>query len=348
MMNDTESAIKNNVESISSLLLYLQPVRHILDDDQVTEVCINKPNEVFVQRYSGWSQETAAFATPSWCRNMASLVANRTRQGIGEATPLLSADLPSGERIQFVLPPAAEHVSITIRRPSTHVWTLGELAVKGLFDRCQEASQALDDVEQRLLTLKNERNYLEFLKLAVRSKKNILVSGVTGSGKTTATKALMLEVPSQERIIVIEDALELILNNHPNHVRLLYSKGSQGLAQVTPKQLLEACLRMKPDRIFLAELRGDEAFDYLRVVASHPGSITSVHGHTAELALSQMMLLIRQSEAGQALKSEEIRSLLYQTIDIVLQFDADGSTRYVKELWYNPQLKRAMAHEQSH
>jgi len=196
-MNDTESAIKNNVESISSLLLYLQPVRHILDDDQVTEVCINKPNEVFVQRYSGWSQETAAFATPSWCRNMASLVANRTRQGIGEATPLLSADLPSGERIQFVLPPAAEHVSITIRRPSTHVWTLGELAVKGLFDRCQEASQALDDVEQRLLTLKNERNYLEFLKLAVRSKKNILVSGVTGSGKTTATKALMLEVPSQ-------------------------------------------------------------------------------------------------------------------------------------------------------
>jgi type IV secretion system protein VirB11 len=346
-MNDAESTLKSNVECISSLQLFLQPMRSILDDEQVTEVCINKPNEVFVQRYSGWTREPAAFANPNWCRNMASLVANRTRQGIGETTPLLSADLPSGERIQFVLPPAAEHVSITIRRPSRHVWTLDELSEKGLFDRCQDASNELDDVERRLLELKNQHHYIDFLKLAVRSKKNILVSGVTGSGKTTATKALILEVPSDERIIVIEDAMELILNNHPNHVRLFYSKGSQGLAHVTPKMLLEACLRMKPDRIFLAELRGDEAFDYLRVVASHPGSITSVHGHTAELALAQMLLLIRQSEAGQALKSEEIRSLLYQTIDIVLQFDVEGSTRYVKELWYKPDLRRAIANEQS-
>jgi type IV secretion system protein VirB11 len=272
---------------------------------------------------------------------MASLVANRTNQGVDENSPLLSADLPSGERIQFVLPPAAEHVSITIRRPSSKVWTLDELAENGLFDRCKEVSNELDAVEHQLLELKQQHNYIDFLKLAVLSRKNILVSGVTGSGKTTATKSLILEVPNDERIIIIEDAKELILNNHPNHVRLFYSKGTQGLANVTPKMLLESCLRMRPDRIFLAELRGDEAFDYLRVVASHPGSITSVHGHTAELALAQMLLLIRQSEAGQALKSEEIRSLLYQTIDIVLQFDFEGSTRFVKEVWYKPDLKRA-------
>lgn len=339
----TEHEKNSNVESISSLQLKLAPLRHILDDGQVTEVCINKPLEMFVQRYSGWTREDAGFATPNWCRDMANLVGNRTKQGINETKPILSADLPSGERIQFVLPPAAEHVSITIRRPSTNVWTLDELAGNGLFDRCVDASSELDDVEQRLLSLKAQHNYIDFLKLAVQSKKNILVSGVTGSGKTTATKALILEVPSDERIIVIEDAKELVLNNHPNHVRLFYSKGSQGLANVTPKMLLESTLRMKPDRIFLAELRGDEAFDYLRVVASHPGSITSVHGFTAELALSQMLLLIRQSEAGQALKSEEIRSLLYQTIDIVLQFDSDGTTRYVKEVWYKPDLKRAQA-----
>lgn len=343
-----ETDNNSNVESISSLGFFIAPLRHILDDDQVTEVCINKPFEMFVQRYSGWTQEPAEFATAAWCRNMGSLVANRTQQGINESNPILSADLPSGERIQFVLPPAAEHVSITIRRPSTSVWTLDELAEKGLFDRCKEASSELDTVEQRLLALKNQHNYIDFLKLAVLSKKNILVSGVTGSGKTTATKALILEVPSDERIIVIEDAKELILNNHPNHVRLFYSKGSQGLANVTPKMLLEATLRMKPDRIFLAELRGDEAFDYLRVVASHPGSITSVHGYTAELALAQMLLLIRQSEAGQALKSEEIRSLLYQTIDIVLQFDSDGTTRYVKEVWYKPDLKRSQAVADEH
>jgi type IV secretion system protein VirB11 len=341
----TETDINSNVESISSLQLFLAPLRHVLDDGQVTEVCINKPLEMFIQRYSGWTKEPAEFATANWCRNMGSLVANRTRQGISESNPILSADLPSGERIQFVLPPAAEHVSITIRRPSTNVWTLDELAENGLFDRCKDASNELDDVENRLLELKDQHKYVEFLKLAVRSKKNILVSGVTGSGKTTATKALILEVPSDERLIVIEDAKELILDNQPNHVRLLYSKGSQGLANVTPKMLLEATLRMNPDRIFLSELRSDEAFDYLRVVASHPGSITSVHGFTAKLALAQMLLLIRQSEAGQALQSEEIRSLLYQTIDIVLQFDTVGTTRFVKEVWYKPHLKRSIADE---
>jgi type IV secretion system protein VirB11 len=340
------TAVADNIENISSLQFFVAPLRTFLDDEQVTEVCINKPYELFIQRYSGWTREQAAFASPAWCRNMASLVANRTKQGVDETTPLLSADLSSGERIQFVLPPAAEHVSITIRRPSSKVWTLDELAAKGLFERCKDAGTGLDESERHLLELKNRHNYCDFLKLAVLSKKNILVSGVTGSGKTTATKALILEVPDDERIIVIEDAKELILNNHPNQVRLFYSKGTQGLAKVTPKMLLEACLRMKPDRLFLAELRGDEAFDYLRVVASHPGSITSIHGHTAELALAQMSLLIRQSEAGQALTSEEIRALLYQTIDIVLQFDVQGSTRFVKEVWYKPDLKWSTSHEQ--
>lgn len=336
----------NNVEELSSLSHFTKPLRNILDDDQVTEICINKPQEAFIQRYNGWSNEKIEFATAGWCRNMANLVGNRTRQGVDENSPLLSADLPTGERIQFVLPPAAENLSITIRRPSREVWTLDELAAKGLFANCKDASDKLDDVEIQLLEFKKAKKYLEFLKLAVMSRKNIVVSGVTGSGKTTATKALILEVPSGERIIVIEDAKELILNKHPNHVRLFYSKGGQGLANVTPKMLLEATLRMRPDRIFLAELRGEEAFDYLRVVASHPGSITSVHGFTAELALAQMLLLIRQSSAGQALKSEEIRALLYQTIDIVLQFDTDGSTRYIKEIWYKPELRRKIANEQ--
>ena len=108
---------------------------------------------------------------------------------------------------------------------------------------------------------------------AVLSRKNILVSGPTGSGKTTWTKALIREIPQDERLIAIEDARELVLDMHPNHVRLFYSKDDQGLARVTPKQLLESCLSMKPDRILLAELRSEEAFDYLRNVNS---------GHLAE------------------------------------------------------------------
>ena len=137
------------------------------------------------------------------------------------------------------------------------------------------------------------------MRLAVRARKNILVSGATGSGKTTWTKALIREIPGDERLVTIEDARELVLDGHPNHVRLFYSKDDQGLARVTPKQLLECCLRMKPDRILLAELRAEEAFDYLRNVNSgHPGSITSVHATSAELAFEQLVLLVKQSAAA--------------------------------------------------
>ncbi|WP_240348427.1 P-type DNA transfer ATPase VirB11 [Methylomonas sp. EFPC1] len=329
---------RDNVEYLSSLHLYLVPLRFVLDDDDVTEVCINKPFEAYVQRYSGKTCEKLPFASPGWCRNMANLVANKTSQGADESTPLLSADLPTGERIQFVLPPAAEHVSITIRRPSKTVWTLDELDERGLFSECQDASDELDAVERELLELKERRQYKEFVRLAILAKKNILLSGVTGSGKTTVNKSLILEIPKHERIITIEDAKELVILNQPDHVRLLYSKGGQGQANVTPKTLLEACLRMKPDRLFLAELRSDEAFEYLRAVASHPGSITSVHGHTAQLALSQLMLLLRQSPAGQSLQSDEIKSLIYQTVDIVLQFNHQ---RRISEAWFKPEKKRA-------
>jgi type IV secretion system protein VirB11 len=179
------------------------------------------------------------------------------------------------------------------------------------------------------------------MRLAVTSRRNILVSGPTGSGKTTWTKALIREIPSDERLITIEDASELVLDRHPNHVRLFYSKDDQGLARVTPKQLLESCLRMKPDRILLAELRSEEAFDYLRNVNSgHPGSITSVHAASAELAFEQLVLLVKQSAAGAELARADIKSLLYLLIDIVIQFGVQEHRRYIKEIWFDPARKR--------
>ena len=160
-----------------------------------------------------------------------------------------------------------------------------------------------------LLKLLESQDYEAFMRLAVLSRKNILVSGPTGSGKTTWTKALIREIPSEERLITIEDAQELVLDRHPNHVRLFYSKDDQGLARVTPKQLLESCLRMKPDRILLAELRAEEAFDYLRNVNSgHPGSITSVHAASAELAFEQLVLLVKQSPGGQELAASRYQA----------------------------------------
>ena len=168
--------------------------------------------------------------------------------------------------------------------------------------------------------------------------------GPTGSGKTTWTKALIREIPPEERLVTIEDAQELVLDQHPNHVRLFYSKDDQGLARVTPKQLLESCLRMKPDRILLAELRAEEAFDYLRNVNSgHPGSITSVHAASAALAFEQLVLLIKQSRAGAELARADIKSLLYQLVDVVIQFGREGRERVISEIWYEPTRKRTQS-----
>ena len=246
-------------DNSSSLTHTLAPLRPILDNPLVTEVCINRPREVFIQSYDGWSTEALPFADFYWCRDFAKLVGSASKQRVDEVTPILSATLPTAERVQFVLPPAtqAQHVSITIRRPSTKVRTLEELAAGGLFAQCLDASEDLDAGEKELLTLTARRDYVEFIRLAVRLKKNIVVSGSTGTGKTTTSNALILEVPAGERLITIEDAEELVLNRHPNSVRLLYSKGAQGLAKVTPKTLLESCLRMRPDRVFLSELRGE-------------------------------------------------------------------------------------------
>jgi type IV secretion system protein VirB11 len=326
----------------SSLDLTLRALRPLLANPEVTELCINRPGEAFLELRSGWRREALPFADFDWCRRLAKLVANSTRQRIDEESPLLSAALPSGERIQIVLPPATTPgcVAITIRRPSDQVWTIQELARSGIFRETRRASESLDETETELLRLLEAQSYEAFMRLAVVSRKNILVSGPTGSGKTTWTKALIREIPAEERLITIEDARELVLDGHPNHVRLYYSKDGQGLARVTPKQLLESCLRMRPDRILLAELRSEEAFDYLRNVNSgHPGSITSVHAASAELAFEQLVLLVKQSPGGQELARADIKNLLYLLVDVVIQFGVDHHQRYIKEIWYAPERK---------
>jgi len=327
----------------TALDLTLRALRPLLDRRDVTDICINRPGEAFLDTAKGWEREALPFATYAWCRRLAALVANSTRQRIAEDSPILSASLPSGERIQIVLPPATTSgsVAVTIRRPSDEVWSLAELTRRGIFKGTREATDVPDATETELMRLLQRRELEAFMRLAVVSRRNIVVSGPTGSGKTTYTKALIREIPADERLITIEDARELVLDRHPNHVRLYYSKDDQGLARVSPRQLLESCLRMKPDRILLAELRAEEAFDYLRNVNSgHPGSITSVHAASAELAFEQLVLLVKQSRAGAELARADIKSLLYLLVDVVIQFGVDGRRRYVKEVFYDPARKR--------
>src|SRR5882757_5604472 len=342
-MNSDPSPIVRSREDVSALGLTLRALRPLLSDPTVMELCINRPREAFLETREGWRRESLPYADFDWCSRLAKLVANSTQQRIDATAPLLSASLPTGERIQIVMPPAtsAGCVAIAIRRPADQVWSIEELGRRGIFRGTRQAGQRLDDTEEELLRLLSSSDYEAFMRLAVRSRKNILVSGPTGSGKTTWTKALIREIPSDERLVTIEDAKELVLDRHPNHVRLFYSKDDQGLARVTPKQLLESCLRMKPDRILLAELRAEEAFDYLRNVNSgHPGSITSVHATSAELAFEQLVLLVKQNPGGRELARQDIKSLLYLLIDVVIQFGVERHERFIKEIWFDPERKR--------
>ena len=334
--------------NVSALELALRPLRPVLDDARVTELCINRPGEGLVERYGvaadAWTLVTLPFATYDWCLRLAKLVAHTSRQRIDEESPLLSATLPSGERVQFVIPPACTSgtVAIAIRRPSARTWSIDELADIGVFCLGREpVTYSLRGDDGALHALLDAHRHVEFVREAVRQRRNIIVSGPTGSGKTTFTKALIREIPADERLITIEDAAELVLDRHPNHVRLFYSKDGQGLAKAGPRRLLEACLRMRPDRILLAELRGDEAYDYLRNVCSgHPGSITSVHAASCALAFEQLALLVRQNPAGRELPSAELRALLSRLVDVVIQFALDGGRRVIREIWFDPNARR--------
>lgn len=338
---DADGRISSNGNA-SSLELTLRALRPLLADPDVTELCINRPCEAFIETCAGWRREPLPFADFTWCLRLAKLVANSTRQRVDESSPLLSASLPSGERVQIVLPPATTLgcVAITVRRPAREVWSVEALSSRGAFAATRRARVGLDDTEAELKRLHAASDYQAFMRLAVRSRRNILVSGPTGSGKTTWTKALIEEIPCTERLITIEDARELVLDRHPNHVRLYYSKDGKGLARVSPRQLLESCLRMRPDRILLAELRSEEAFDYLRNVNSgHPGSITSVHAASAELAFEQLVLLVKQSAGGRSLARRDIKRLLDLLVDVVIQCDVERHRRVVREVWYQPERK---------
>jgi type IV secretion system protein VirB11 len=332
------------VVEASALRLTLRSLEPLLADPELTELCINRPQEAFIETRTGWRREVLPFASFDWCRRLAKLVANSTRQRVDESSPLLSASLPGGERIQIALPPATTQgcVAITIRRPSEEVWSISELCQRGTLRTTRRATDSPDETDKQLLRLLVQKDYEAFMRLAVTTRKNIIVSGATGSGKTTWTKALIREIPEEERLITIEDAQELVLDRHANHVRLFYSKDGQGLARVTPKQLLEACLRMKPDRILLAELRAEEAFDYLRNVNSgHPGSITSVHAASAELAFEQLVLLVKQSPGGRELARSDIKHLLYLLVDVVIQCGIERHERFIREIWYDPDRRYA-------
>jgi type IV secretion system protein VirB11 len=295
---------------VRQLLLPLSP---FLGDKRLYEVVINRPGELFAEGPMGWQSHELPDLSFDKLTRLARAVASFSNQGIDETRPLLSATLPDGERVQIVIPPATTRntVSITIRKPSLVSLSMQDMDNRGLFDSV-DASTEQKAAEDALLTTYRQGKYRAFLEGAVLARKNIIVSGATGSGKTTLSKALVQHIPKDERLISIEDTPELAISQ-PNHVRLFYSKGGQGLARLGAKELLESCLRMRPDRVLMQELRDGTAFN---------------------LAFEQLTLLVKESEGGQSLDRADIRNLLKISIDVIVQCKRINGRFSVTEIYF--------------
>lgn len=338
----------------------LKPLARFIAVPGVTEVTINRPGEVFVEAGPRWSRHAVPELTLPRCLSLANAIASYSNQRIDAELPLLTAQLPGGQRIQIIVPPAAENdtVSLTIRIPDSSTRSFDTYQQQGFFSRylwgqpsrLAERLADLDPLQQQLIQLLQTKRLAEFLQHAVRNKLNIVFVGDTGSGKTSLMRSACAYIPADERLVTIEDVRELFLDQHPNRVHLLYSKGGQGLARVTPADLIASCMRMKPDRVLLAELRGGEAFDFLKLLTTgHSGSLSSFHAESCALAVERYALMCKEHEQTAIYDAEALKRLVRLTIDVIIHikvcrtFCADGAPlskeRYVSEVHYDPVAK---------
>jgi type IV secretion system protein VirB11 len=312
---------------------YLAPLTGVLARADVTDIYVNGPGEIWIETTGGAIErhEAPGLTEPTLAR-LARQIAALTHQGISREHPLLSATLPDGARVQIIVPPATRgHIALAIRKHVSPDLALEDYVASGAFDDTR-ARQSLDrsDADRALANQLERGDYAGMLAAAVRGRKNILVSGGTSTGKTTFLNALLREVPESERLILIEDTPEL-QTRHENLVGLLAARSALGEAQVTANDLLGASLRMRPDRIILGELRGDEAYAFLRAVnTGHPGSMTTVHADSAERAIEQIVLLALQ--AGTQLNRDDIRHYVRSTVDVFVQLERVAGRRRIAEI----------------
>jgi type IV secretion system protein VirB11 len=309
----------------------LAPLAPYLGRNDVTDIFVNQPGEIWIEAlHGGIERHAAPELTRQALERLARQVAAVSAQGISRAHPLLAASLPSGERVQIVLPPATRgEIVIAIRKHIVAGLELEDYRAQGAF-----AHTTLQVAETKLagsVTHEPSNDPVALLRQAVRDRKNILISGGTSSGKTTFLNALLREIPDEERLVLIEDTPELQLH-HENAVGLIATRGEQGEAHVTTEDLLIASLRLRPDRIILGELRGKEAVTFLRAVnTGHPGSLTTIHADSPERAIDQMALMVMQT--GSRLGWDDTIKYAQRSLDIIVQLSRTAGARTIKELF---------------
>ncbi|KJV65771.1 MULTISPECIES: P-type DNA transfer ATPase VirB11 [Ehrlichia] len=327
--------------SYAALDTYLEPLQSIFQEDGVNEVSINQQCEVWIENRGNIRCESIQALNLSHLKALGRLIAQATEQKISEENPLLSATLPNGYRIQIVFPPACEAttVAMSIRKPSAMQLSLDDYEKMGAFNQAITETQE-NNVDNQLKELLQQKKIKQFLEYAVINKKNIIISGGTSTGKTTFTNAALRSIPKDERLITVEDAREIVLSHHRNRVHLIASKGGQGRAKVSTQDLIEACLRLRPDRIIVGELRGSEAFSFLRAInTGHPGSISTLHADTPMMALEQLKLMVMQ--AGLGIPPDQIINYITNIVDIVIQLKRGSEgRRYVSEILFTKSLQK--------
>lgn len=314
------------VEPIGSgvyLDAYLAPLAPWLARDDVSEIMVNRPGEIWVEAV-GRGMERIELPTldDRHLRRLAEQVARISHQGVNREQPLLAAVLPDGARVQFVAPSATRaHWALAIRRHRLvdlplSAYDHGPLAQ-------EQGAAAFPDPQT---------DPVGFLVHAVRARLTILVSGGTSSGKTTFLNALLREVPAHERIVLIEDTPEIQLR-HANSLGLVAVKGELGESRAGTDDLLQAALRLRPDRIVLGELRGREVVSFLRAInTGHPGSFSTIHASSPSGALEQLVLMVMQ--AGLGLGRDDTLAYARSMIDVIVQLGrSDGRRGIVAIDW---------------
>jgi type IV secretion system protein VirB11 len=315
----------------SYLHIYLAPLLPLLERDDVTDLYINRAGEVWAETLSGTTERHDDPAlTEAQLGRLARQIASVAHQGISREHPLLAVRLPGGARAQIVAPPATRGpMAIAIRKHVSADMTLADFEAQGAF--ADTAGPEIVDQQHAELTHSYlTRQWGVFLRTAVRARKTIVVSGGTSTGKTTFLNALLREIDTAERLILIEDTPELVLR-HENAVGLVAVRGQLGEALVTTDDLLVASLRMRPDRIILGELRGAEAFTFLRAInTGHPGSLTTIHADSPERAVEQLALMVLQSGAN--LRRGDVTDYINTIVDIIVQLERHGGTRRIARI----------------
>ncbi len=281
----------------------------LLADESITEIMVNGPDHIFVERRGRVERIGARFASNEQLLQTIDRIVSQVNRRVDESSPMVDARLPTGERVNVVIPPLAlDGPTLTIRRfPKPY---------------------RLDELVHRQ-SLSTETALL--LVAAVRARLNIVVSGGTGSGKTTFLNALSALVPAHERIVTIEDAAELQLQQE--HVVRLESRPAnvEGTGSISIRDLVRNALRMRPDRIIVGEVRGGETLDMLQAMnTGHEGSLVTVHANSAEDALGRLETLASMSET--ALPLETLRDQINSAVDLVVHLGraVDGSRRVVE------------------